>query len=856
MERKFNYFKSILLVVVIAVGGLISTNSLAQNAEIEEPLEWTMEVQQDGKEATLIVKGKIEKGWHVYAQTLPAGDGPVATEFRFTPSDDYELIGESKPWEYDSNMVVIKVDGGKYITHHDPNFDMNLNYFEDEVTFKQKIKVNTDAQFTVSGFMYYMVCNDVKCLPPEDVPLAFAINGGVAVSDADGAEFDDSIIPHLEKLDLDNPIIPGDGSDIEKQSAWMVFLLGLFGGLFALITPCVFPMIPLTVSFFTKGSENKGKGRFKAIMYGFFIFAIYVSLSIPFHLGSDPELLNEISTNIWTNLIFFVVFVVFAISFFGYFEITLPSSWTTKADSAANNIGGLIGVFLMAFTLALVSFSCTGPILGSVLATSASDGAWPVTAAMAGFGIALGLPFALFALFPGWMNSLPKSGGWLNSVKVVLGFVELALALKFLSNADLVEQWGLVHRETFFLIWIILGVGLSLYLFGKIKFPHDSPIKKLSKFRIGFGILVVAFTLYLTPGLTNTKYANVSLVSGFPPPLFYSWYEKGTKCPLGIDCSKDWDKGLAKAKKKERPILLDFTGWACVNCRKMEENVWPNKEIFELINDEYQLISLYVDDKRELPKSQQGYAQVPKSGGGTRKKFIRTIGNKWATFESVSFRNNAQPLYILLSPDGQLLTKPVGYTPDVDEYKAFLERGLKAWEMIQNGEVNTKKKVETKEGKATEHSNESANINEPVVWSTEINKISDTEYELVAKATIEAGWHVYAQELPSNDGPVATEFRFKESDQVELIGETKPWEYDSTMQVINVEGGKYITHYDPNFEMDLNYFENNATFKQRIKLKEGVNAADVTFSGFVYFMVCNDEMCLPPEDIPLEYKLQ
>jgi thiol:disulfide interchange protein DsbD len=380
--------------------------------------------------------------------------------------------------------------------------------------------------------------------------------------------------------------------------------------------------------------------------------------------------------------VFFVVFIVFAFSFFGYYEITLPTSWSSKMDDKASSIGGGLGIFFMALTLALVSFSCTGPILGSLLGGSLTTdgGATQLSFGMGGFGLALALPFALFALFPNWLNSLPKSGGWLNTVKVVLGFIELALAFKFLSNADLVEHWGILKREIFIGIWIIIAIGLMLYLFGIIRFPHDGPKKKkLTRVRFAFGTLAFLFVLYLFPGLTNTGFANLKLLSGFPPPLFYSIYEKETEGPLGLKAYKDWEKGLAAAKVENKPIMLDFTGWACVNCRKMEEQVWSNSEVYDIIKNKYILISLYVDDRMKLPEQEQ--FNYLREKGGIKK--IKTVGDKWATFQTVNFENNSQPFYVLLDPEVNLLNEPVGYTPDEEEYLEWLKDGLQKFENIE-----------------------------------------------------------------------------------------------------------------------------------------------------------------------------
>lgn len=529
---------------------------------------------------------------------------------------------------------------------------------------------------------------------------AFAEQGngkGQEVFYDEAGEFDPEAFE--QSLILENAVAASEESaqNEEKKSPWAIFFLGFIGGLFALVTPCVFPMIPLTVSFFTKSSQNKKKGIFQAVLYGFFIFMIYVLLSAPFHLlDLAPDILNEISTNVWLNVAFFAVFVFFAGSFFGYYEIQLPSGLANKVSSA-ESAGGVLGVFFMALTLAIVSFSCTGPIIGSLLAGTLTQGPWPLTAGMAGFGVALGLPFALFALFPSWLNNLPKSGGWLNSVKVVLGFLELALAVKFLSNADLVAHWGILPREIFFLIWVIIGLLTTLYLFGVIKFPHDSPVKfkDLGKVRIGFGVLFLASTIYLSFGLMGR---NLALLSGFPPPMYYSIFEDedddplgditeeqlkewgmSENCPHDLPCFKDFHDGLAFAKHINKPILIDFTGFACVNCRKMEENVWPQEQILDILAGDVVLISLYVDDKEELPEEQQ----ITVEHNGYSKE-LEKVGQKWSFFQTVNFKSNTQPLYVILSPDLEVLAEPVGYTPDAVEYKAWIEAGVKKFE-----EMNT-----------------------------------------------------------------------------------------------------------------------------------------------------------------------
>ena len=633
---------------------------------ILDPIEWeaTVEKQNDSL-YHLVFTATMEAGWHLYSQEEVEEGGPIPTEFSFNfPQGSYELVGETR-----------EPDG---VALFDPVFQMDIKYFNDEAIFVQPIKVLSDGSEIIEAEVYFMVCDDEQCLAPETVAFSLSPESGEAVDANADATVTDLDLEKTQALNIDVQGATEYKMEEEERSSYLnIFLLGFVGGLIALLTPCVFPMIPLTVSFFTKGNPNKKKGLMNAILYGFFIFLIYLLLSLPFHLldSVDPEMLNNISTNVTLNVIFFVIFMVFAFSFFGYYEITLPSSWSSKMDDKASSIGGVVGIFFMALTLALVSFSCTGPILGSLLGGSLSSdgGAMQLSFGMGGFGLALALPFALFALFPNWLNSLPKSGGWLNSVKVVLGFIELALAFKFLSNADLVDHWGILKREIFIGIWILIGIGLTLYLFGILRFPHDGPRKKLSKPRILLGTLSLAFVIYLLPGLSNSSYANLKLLSGFPPPLFYSVYDKETEAPLGLTAYKDFDEGVAAAKEQGKPIILDFTGWACVNCRKMEEQVWSEPEVYDILRNEYILISLYVDDREALPENEQFNYQKP--GGGV--KHIETVGDKWATFQTLNFRNNSQPFYVLLDHDINLLAQPVGYTPDADEYYDWLETGLK-----------------------------------------------------------------------------------------------------------------------------------------------------------------------------------
>jgi len=634
----------------------------SENQQFLEPVTWEASVKKiSDSEYDIIYNATIEKDWHLYSQGEILDVGPLPTEFIYANDDNaYELVGKA------SEPVVEPI--------YDKVFEMDIKYFSNTATFVQRIKINDTSIKTIDSEVLFMTCNDEKCINGEKT-FVIALDG--SQTNKSIASVDERSKQLSEDLDLHVTGKDEYQEDrVEEKSNFTIFLLGFLGGLIALLTPCVFPMIPLTVSFFTKSAGNEQKGIANSVMYGFFIFLIYFLLSLPFHLldSLDPEILNNVSTNVTLNIIFFIIFIAFAFSFFGYYELTLPSSWSNALDSKANKIGGLIGVFFMALTLAIVSFSCTGPILGTLLGSSLTSdgGATQLTLGMSGFGLALALPFTLFAMFPKWLNSLPKSGGWLNTVKVVLGFIELALALKFLSNADLVEHWGILKREIFIGLWIIIGIGLALYLFGKIKFPHDGPLNKLGKGRITTGILTVAFVIYLIPGMTNTKYANLKLLSGFPPPMFYSIYEKSSECPLDLNCYKDLEEGIAVAKSENKPIMLDFTGWACVNCRKMEEQVWSKSNVYDMLNDNFIIISLYVDDRKELPEDQK--FEYLKPSGNVKK--IKTIGDKWATLQTINFGNNSQPFYVLLDHDMKTLNKTAAYTPSADEYFEWLKKGL------------------------------------------------------------------------------------------------------------------------------------------------------------------------------------
>ncbi len=650
--------------------------SFSQKQQIVEPVVWHFTPKKiDNTTYDLVFTADIEPHWALYSQHIEEG-GPKPTEFTFETNSAYTLIKN-----------VVESNTNK-VTKHDAVFDIQVSKFYTKAVFTQRIQLNT-PQANIKGTLLYMTCDDTQCRFPPETEFQFNIN-----SKAESFGYDLSKISTDTTNTIDNDAVntqlygmtPKDivSSSVKVEqgkSLWSIFALGFFGGLLALLTPCVFPMIPLTVSFFTKSNSSGNKGVSKAVLYGFFILAVYLVLSIPFHLLDtvNPDILNEISTNVILNIIFFIVFVFFAFSFFGYYELTLPSSWMQKTTKG-ENVGGMLGVFFMALTLALVSFSCTGPILGSLLAGSLSTdgGAWQLTAGMGGFGFALGLPFAVFAMFPNMLNALPKSGGWLNTTKVVLGFLELALAFKFLSNADLVKHWGLLKIEVFLGLWIIIFAGLTLYIFAKIKFPHDSPIKKLSFFRIASGVLVAAFVVYLVSGFRVNKethtFKSLTLLSGLAPPTGYSiFYPKDA--PGNLSSFKDLKEGIAYAKRVNKPIMIDFTGYACVNCRKMEENIWPDKTINGYIKDDYVLISLYADDKTALLEKEQ--VNVNRANGSLRK--LKTIGHKWSHFQTQFFQSNTLPYYVLLSPDGKrVLNQPVGYTPNKEVYAAFLKEGLEA----------------------------------------------------------------------------------------------------------------------------------------------------------------------------------
>jgi len=668
---------------------LFFTLSLSSFSQLVDPVQWELITEQHSStEYTVEFLAKIDPNWAIYSQYVEEG-GPLPTIFSFKESPNIELIG--KTVEMEANRV----------TKYDAVFEMVVSKFYTLAKFRQRIKIINPKAFSLEGNIDYMTCDDTKCTYKPDNPfrLEFSVNGGLTVAETSPipkGNVSQNANAQLYGMNPEGITVLDSACDFEalglgqnlkeNSSLWRIFGLGFLGGLLALLTPCVFPMIPLTVSFFTKKNDSSSQsGLSKAILYGVFIVLVYLILSVPFHLldSVNPDILNEISTNVWLNVIFFVIFILFAFSFFGYYELTLPASWTS-VTSKGEGVGGILGVFFMALTLSIVSFSCTGPILGSLLAgsLSADGGAWQLSAGMGGFGVALGLPFALFAMFPNMLKTLPKSGGWLNTTKVILGFLELALAFKFLSNADLVKHWGVLTIEVFLAIWIVIFAGLALYLFGKIKFPHDSHLKKLSFFRISSGILVLAFVIYLASGFrvnpTTKTFTSLTLLSGLAPPVGYSIIYPND-CPNNFECFKDLKEGISYAKRVNKPILLDFTGYACVNCRKMEEHIWPLPHIRPYFENDYVLISLYVDDKETLPDNQK--LTVERTGGGVRT--LENFGHKWAHFQTEFFQSNSQPYYVLLSPDAEtLLTPPMGYIPDSDQYEVFLKCGLDAFKRL------------------------------------------------------------------------------------------------------------------------------------------------------------------------------
>ncbi|MCR9054021.1 MAG: protein-disulfide reductase DsbD family protein [Phaeodactylibacter xiamenensis] len=646
---------------------------------MKEPVQWSFSsklLQDSLYEVTFTAD--IEAGWTIYSVHTNPDDGPLPTTFNFEDSDEYQLVGAIS-------------ESGKTKTGMDPVFKVEVTKFvESPAVFTQQL-VAMDPTQPVTGYLTYMTCNDAECIPADvdfAINLAAGAGGIVQVDPASGLKAIDQTVPAIRETHKSPVATCGKEAQSDEESSLLwTFVLGFAGGLLALLTPCVFPMIPLTVSFFTKSSQDKAAGVRNALIYGLSIIVIYVAIGLLITGIFGATALNALSTNWIANTLFFVIFLFFAFSFFGYYEITLPSSWANKSDAMADR-GGLIGIFFMAFTLALVSFSCTGPIIGSALVQSATSSLGPFVV-MLGFSTALALPFALFAAFPGWLNSLPRSGGWMNSVKVVLGFLELALALKFLSVADMTMHWGILPYEVFLGAWILVFAAMTAYLFGWIKFPHDSPVKKLSPTRGGFAALSLAFTIYLVTGFMyneDTKsYNALKLMSGLAPPANYNIllakgeadesikakYPSFTKCANDLDCFKNYEEGVAYAKENDMPILLDFTGYGCVNCRKTEEHIWVEDVVKDKLEQDFVLISLYVDDRKELEET---LLSIP------RQEKLRNVGNLWADFQIVNFEQNSQPLYVMMSPDEQVLAPPRGYKEGVQDYAEFLECGLNTFQ--------------------------------------------------------------------------------------------------------------------------------------------------------------------------------
>ena len=652
--------KTYLLTVFFLVASLV-------NAQVFDPVSFKNEIKLvEGDIYELLITAHIENSWHLYSQNVDEG-GPVPTTFIFKQIEGLKLLGG-----------VLEPEGH---TTQDPVFEMDIKYFEQEAVFKQEFELKDPKMPNLTYKVEYMVCNDTQCLPPETKSFSVSLSSSGQTQNSAGSSDTEVPVDNILK-----DLKPSEVVDASSASLGLltIFILSFLGGFAALLTPCVFPMIPMTVSFFTKQSRTRSKGIKNALLYGLFIIVIYVVLGSVVTALFGADSLNALSTNVVFNLVFFGLLVFFACSFLGAFELVLPSSWATKIDSQADR-GGFIGIFFMALALAIVSFSCTGPIVGTLLVESASKGGIAPIVGMLGFSLAIALPFALFAAFPGWLNSLPRSGGWLNTVKVVLGFLELAFAFKFLSNADLVLQLHLLERETFLAIWISIFGVLAFYLFGKITLPHDSPLQHISVGRLGLGLFILAFVIYMIPGLWG---APLQWISGFPPPSQYSESPYGVGSskggmaatvelppnaelgPLDIITFKDYEMGMEYAKSEGKPVLLDFTGYACVNCRKMEERVWPDPQILQILKEDLVLISLYVDDKRKLPVNQQYKSE-------TTGKQIKTIGNKWSDFQIRKYRANAQPYYVLVDTDGNQLNESTAYDPDIDSYLDWLQKGIK-----------------------------------------------------------------------------------------------------------------------------------------------------------------------------------
>ncbi len=661
--------KKLILIITFFAVGIIA-------AQVKKPVKWTSKTEKISEtEFNLVMNATIERGWHMYSQFTP-NDGPLPIVLNFkNQKGNFELVGKAKETPYQKQF--------------NKDFGVDEYFFEDKATLTQKVKITNPKITKIDVNIDFQACQNACVNDNKD--LSFVIPISLKTEIAIAATPVDSTKSEIKKSDSLKAIVKSEikktitTPNDDKKGLWTIFLLAFLGGMAALLTPCVFPMIPMTVSFFTKQSKTPAQGKRNAILYGVSIIAIYVILGLTINAIFGADALNALSTNVWFNILFFILLVVFAISFLGAFEIILPNSWANKVDKQADR-GGIIGIFFMALALAIVSFSCTGPIVGTLLVESASKGGIAPIIGMLGFSSAIALPFMLFALFPAWMNSLPKSGSWLNTVKVSLGFLELAFAFKFLSNADLVLQLHYFERETFLAIWIAIFATWGLYLLGKISLPHDSPLTHISVGRLMLALVVFSFTLYMIPGLWG---APLKLISAFPPPETYSESPNGVgnkslseniKIPEGAEIGPhnlivftDYAKGLSYANQIKKPVLLDFTGHACVNCRKMENNVWSNDRVLKILKNDVVVISLFADDKRDLPKNEQF---ISKSTGSK----IETIGDKWTDFMITKYNTNTQPLYVLVDTEGNNLNpeKPTtSYDPDAELYENWLKKGIK-----------------------------------------------------------------------------------------------------------------------------------------------------------------------------------
>lgn len=686
---------------------MLALIALVAQAQILTPVKWKIKLDDKGgaPEKEIVFTATADKGWHLYDMNLPEG-GPVSTSFTFETLNGAELIGQPVP-------------SVKPTTVYDEQFAMNLRWYPGTVSFTQKLKVTDPAKFKAEGEVEFMACNDETCLPPDQIPFSFdkksihvdpalAANSStteVDKEDATTVQPDTQVVAEdaselntpdptaketpattspkasdslTDSPNLWSPVIDqlkafGDSTVSAADTSWLfIFFAGFLGGLIALLTPCVWPMIPMTVSFFLKRTKDRKKAIRDAITYGLSIIVIYLVMGLLITGIFGASALNDLSTNAIFNILFFLLLVVFAVSFFGAFELVLPASWTSKLDSKADSTTGILSIFFMSFTLVLVSFSCTGPIIGTLLVQAASMGtAVGPAIGMFGFALALSIPFSVFAIFPNMLQSMPKSGGWLNSVKVVLGFLELALALKFLSVADLAYGWRLLDREAFIVLWIVIFSLLGVYLLGKIKFSHDSEVKYVSVPRLFMAIISFAFAIYMVPGLWG---APLKAISAFAPPLYtqdFNLYKNEVHAAFD-----DYESGMAYAKKVNKPVMIDFSGFGCVNCRKMEASVWTDPKVKQMLENDYVLITLMVDDKTKLPQPIE-----IQENGKTRK--LKTIGDKWSYLQRSKFGSNAQPFYILLNDEGQPLGPSYAFNEDVSKYIQFLQNGLKEFKKEQ-----------------------------------------------------------------------------------------------------------------------------------------------------------------------------